>query len=118
MAMFKKEWVTVKVTGRVFSLITGRIKLNKKQAADRSHAVKRISGYVYEICQPVEFKNGETITVNREVLNKVVLGAVTPVDELAPNESDEKPGGLEIQDEPGSTTPVDPGDPTADGMLG
>lgn len=118
MALFKKEWIRIKVIGRMLRLAAGEVKLNKKQAADRASAVKKISGTAYEIIQPVEFKRGEILEVKSECLNKVILTSVEQVDtpekqEIKTDSTSETP----VKDEPQSNLTPDSNDPTADGLL-
>ena len=118
MALFKREWIRVKVTGRALRLVAGKVKLNKKQAEDRSNSVKQVSGTVYEIVQPIEFKRGETLEMNREVLTKVALASVEPVDAAEPQETKTSPATKSADaPETPDDEPLNSIDPTAEGLL-
>ena len=133
MAIVGKAWVPVQVTGRVFGLKTGRIKLSKEQARKRAHALKPVKGKVYEVIAPVEFKRGEEFEVRGDLLSKMALVAVTPLVDIEtepelvagkagdvsdPDGEDGDAGDPDVDDdEPAAGDAVDVGDPTAAGLL-
>ena len=56
-----------KVTGRAAKFSSGRVKLSVDQAASRIHNLKSLGDGVFEIVNPIEFKNGEVFGHDGEV---------------------------------------------------
>jgi hypothetical protein len=117
--MIEKQWIRVRVTGRSYSMKAGKIRLSKEQAADRSHAVKKTGGNTYEVRGLIQFKSGEEFELPKELVTKIALVSLTPVDEIKPvkKSAAAAPSQQEEPDEDEETTPPDAADPTANGLL-
>lgn len=117
--MFEKQWTKVTVTGRSFAMKAGKVRLSQKQAADRSHAVKKVSGNTYEVTGLIQFKQGEVIELPRELVTKIALVSVTPNDDIKPSKkaTSPAPAQADVPDDAEETTPPTSTDPTADGLL-
>jgi hypothetical protein len=62
------------VTGKFVSFGVGsQLKLSKNQANIRSHSLKKKSSDIYEVIEPVHFKQGEKISTSSDALNKMLL---------------------------------------------
>lgn len=70
------------VVGRSVAFAAGRLALSEGQAAVRAHALRHVGSSVYEVVQPVEFKQGEVIGYDGEV-NKTLAPVIESVDSLA-----------------------------------
>lgn len=65
---------TYKVTGHKVILGVGiTLKLTKSQASTRNHALKQNKNGIYSVLEPVEFKQGEIITIISGNISKAVL---------------------------------------------
>jgi hypothetical protein len=73
------------VTGNFVSFGIGtQLKLSEKQADNRSNALKKKSSDIYEVIEPVHFKQGEKISISSDALSKSVieqLKAISPKSE-------------------------------------
>ncbi len=62
------------VAGNFVSFGVGtQLKLSKNQANIRSHSLKKKSSDIFEVIEPVHFKQGEKISTPSDALNKVLL---------------------------------------------
>lgn len=62
------------VTGKFVSFGIGiELKLSEDQVYIRSHSLKKKRNDVYEVIEPVHFKQGEKISISSDTLSKVLL---------------------------------------------
>ena len=97
------------VTGRVFTVSCGVLKLTTRQAATRMHLLKPLKERgMYEVVKPVEFKRGEVIGVPESSISKAAKTALTSVEQE--EEGEQKPDTNRTPADDGSTDAGQQGD--------
>lgn len=76
------------VTGRNVVLAMGtELQLTDRQAEIRASSIKRKKGDIYEVLEPIQFKQGEFLLIASERLSKAVLAnlrAISSKEETSP----------------------------------
>lgn len=56
-----------------------RVKLTDRQAQLRALRVKAVGRGLYEVREPIQFKTGEVLDLDRDTLPKVIRDHLTPI---------------------------------------
>ncbi len=79
------------VTGSFVSFGIGtQLKLSKNQANIRSHSLKKKNSDIYEVIEPVHFKQGEKISISSDSLNKALTEQLKEISSKSEDNFDEE----------------------------
>jgi hypothetical protein len=79
------------VTGSFVSFGIGiELKLSEDQAEIRSNSLKKKRNDIYEVVEPVHFKQGEKISISSDALSKTLLDQLQEISSEPEDDSDEE----------------------------
>lgn len=82
---------TYEVTGIFVSLGVGiELKLSENQADIRSNSLRKKGNDIYEVIEPIYFKQGEKISISSDALSKILLDQLKEISSEAEDDSDEE----------------------------
>ena len=82
---------TYEVTGSFVIFGVGiELKLSESQAEIRSNSLKKKANDLYEIIEPVHFKQGEKVSISSEALSKTLLEQLQEISSESEDDSDEE----------------------------